>query len=383
MTVTTEARNASLQDLATLLQEQQARKVDFVAPAGAITAEGGDLVVKGTAQQIGDDGVTRTEGRYRPTEVCDQQVAAKLGIPSGYLNRLRREGRTDLWDSNVSGLLQGPEGGSADPRSFLVRTFQDYEGKGTGIARSLLSDSFGAIDHLDVLTACLEGIKDVQGSVQVTTCDLSETRMRVRVLAPEIKMLAPTLLKNYVSPFSGNRGADNPTVFAGFVLGNSETGSGAFSIAPQLTFEICNNGATITKDAMRRIHVGAKLDEGLIKWSEATQRNELALMKSKTADAVRTFLDVKYMERIIAEIEEKAGKKITNAAESVETVTKKLLFPESVRKQVFDFFIQSADLTAGGVMQAVTATAQTIENPDLATTVEESGLRALDLAAAL
>ena len=43
------ARNATLSDLAALLRDQQARKVDVVAPAAAIRAEGARLVVAGTA----------------------------------------------------------------------------------------------------------------------------------------------------------------------------------------------------------------------------------------------------------------------------------------------------------------------------------------------
>jgi hypothetical protein len=38
-------RNAALPDLAALLREQQARKADIVAPARAIRADGGQLVI--------------------------------------------------------------------------------------------------------------------------------------------------------------------------------------------------------------------------------------------------------------------------------------------------------------------------------------------------
>ena len=40
------ARNATLEDLAALLRDQQARKVDIVAPAAAIRADGARLVVR-------------------------------------------------------------------------------------------------------------------------------------------------------------------------------------------------------------------------------------------------------------------------------------------------------------------------------------------------
>ena len=50
------ARNATLTDLAVLLREQQARKVDVVAVASAIRALHGRLVVDGTAPVLGEDG---------------------------------------------------------------------------------------------------------------------------------------------------------------------------------------------------------------------------------------------------------------------------------------------------------------------------------------
>jgi hypothetical protein len=83
------ARNATLADLASLLRDQQARKVDVVAPATAIRAVGGRLVVDDSAPVLSPEGVTMTSGAYTPTDVCDQGVADKLGIPAAYLRRTR------------------------------------------------------------------------------------------------------------------------------------------------------------------------------------------------------------------------------------------------------------------------------------------------------
>jgi hypothetical protein len=65
-----------------------------------------------------------------------------------------------------------------------------------------------------------------------------------------------------VSPLTGARGAENPLVFAGFVLSNSETGHGSFSVTPRLIAQVCGNGYTITRDAMREVHLGGRLDAG-------------------------------------------------------------------------------------------------------------------------
>jgi hypothetical protein len=49
-----------------------------------LTSKSGSIRILGRPQ-IGLDGVTMTPGRYRPTDVCDQGIADKLGIPAAYL----------------------------------------------------------------------------------------------------------------------------------------------------------------------------------------------------------------------------------------------------------------------------------------------------------
>jgi len=96
----------TLADLAGLLRDQQARAVDIVAPATAIRARHGQLRIECTHPVLGADGVTTTAGSYTPTQVCDQGLADKLGIPAGYLRQLR-EHRPGLYDANVNGWLDG------------------------------------------------------------------------------------------------------------------------------------------------------------------------------------------------------------------------------------------------------------------------------------
>lgn len=149
--LTLTARNASVEDLVALLREQQARKVDVVAPASAIRAEGGLIVLDGTEPVLGPDGVTMTAGTYRPTDGCDGGIADKLGIPAAYLKRMRTS-RPGLFDANVNGWLAG------DDRSFFVRCLRGGDGQ-AGVARAWLSDGYKPIDHLDTLMAVFDGIR--------------------------------------------------------------------------------------------------------------------------------------------------------------------------------------------------------------------------------
>ena len=164
------ARNATLADMAALLREQQARKVDIVAPASAVRAAGGRLGIHESAPVLGPDGVTMTSGAYTPTDVCDQGVADKLGIPAAYLRRLRQH-KPSLYDANVNGWLEG------DERRFLLRCLRPDTGDGPGIARAFLSDGYKIIDSLDVLLAALDGVRQAGDPVHIDGCDLTERRV--------------------------------------------------------------------------------------------------------------------------------------------------------------------------------------------------------------
>ena len=369
------ARNATLEDLAALLRDQQARKIDVVAPAATIRAHAGQLVVTGTAPVLGSEGVTMTAGAYTPTGVCDQGIADKLGIPGAYLRRLR-EHKPALYDANVNGWLEG------DDRRFLIRCLSPASGSGAGAARAFLSDGYKFIDNLDVLLAALDGVRQTGVPVRVDGCDLTQRRMYVRVVCEAVRALAPALLAGYRSPFTGAAGADNPVVFSGFVLTNSETGCGAFTLTPRLVVQVCDNGMTITRDAIRAVHLGERLDEGVVSWSGNTQDKILALITAKTCDAVATFLDRGYLDRALRAIEKDAGRPLADPQETVRTVSQRLRFTEAQEKDILAHFTRGGVISAGGVMHAITSVAQTLPDADAAHEMESAALRALELAAA-
>lgn len=393
----TTARNATLGDLAQILQDQQARKVDIVAPASAIRSEGGTWIVEGAEPVLSDEGVTASEGIYRPTKVADEGIAGRLSIPVGYLRRMREE-RTDLYDANINGWLHGgdwqrgvldqhgvgpmtenlPDAGP-DPRSFLVRAFR-VDGS-TGIARAMLSDRYRIVDHLDVLTAALDGVRQAGAEVEIEACDLTDRRMMVRIASPEVRELAPDVLRGYRSPFSGQTGEDNPVISAGFVISNSETGSGAFTLTPRLRVEVCKNGMTMTKDALRSVHLGGKMDDGVIRWSEETQSKNLELVTAQARDAVSTFLDVEYVRTKINEMRAAAEIEVEEPAKAVQRITTSLRIGSDAADPILAHFIKGGDTSAAGMMQAVTSYAQTVEDADTAADIEAAAFDAMALAA--
>ena len=174
---------------------------------------------------------------------------------------------------------------------------------------------------------------------------------------------------------------DEPIVFAGFKITNSEVGNGRFTITPMLTVQICGSGLSITAHALSKVHVGARLDEGVIRWSRETERRALDLVTSQTTDAVESYLNTDYVKAKVTEIEAIAGRPVSDPVKTVELVSKTLSFTPEQRSTILDHFVKGGQLAAGGVMQAVTWAAQTDADADVAHGMEAAGLRALQLAA--
>ncbi|POX47696.1 DUF932 domain-containing protein [Streptomyces sp. Ru71] len=376
----TGARNADLCDLVRILEDQNRHKLDVIAPAAALHFREGNLHVEGIESLITEDGVTEVDGIYRPTGVADEGISDKLRIPLAYLRRMRAE-NVPLLDENVNAWLrEEPE------RRFMLRAFRGDSGPGVppgeGVARALLSDSYKLMDNFDMLLAALDGVRQSGHPTRVTGCDLTDRRMYVRVESEAVAVQACELLRGYRSPFDGRSGDELPMISAGFVITNSEVGAGAYTITPRAVIQVCRNGLTETKDVMRAVHLGGKQDEGVVSWSGQTQRKTLELITSKTADAVRTFLSREYVEAKVRQVEAAAAKTLAEPTKTIEHVTKTLSIGAEAKDMILSHFVRGGQMTAGGVMQAVTSTAQTLTDADQAAALEALALPALTAAAA-
>ena len=386
--LTTEARNTDLPDLVDMLKAQSDVRYDVVVAASQIEMRGGDLIVHGGAARVDDDGVTTTDARLVPTPIFDEGVSRRFDIPLRYVRTMRGRVASDvestdapsgveptLYDENVNYWL------AANPnKRHLVRGVRTDDPDAPGIARAFLSDRYRTIDNYDVLMATLDGVKQAGVEVNIDGADLSDRRMSLRLTCPEVSEYAADLLDGYRSPSTGETGADNPTIFAGLVVKNSETGGGAFTIVPRLVVQVCSNGLQMTKDAMRAIHLGGKLDDGVVRWSDDTQQHELSLITSKARDAVATFLDVDYMRTKIQELQELAGVEVTRPAETIQRVSKKTGWSEHEQDEILHHFIHGGQTTALGVAQAVTSFAQTVKSIDRQDELETTAILAAELA---
>lgn len=377
-------RKTDFETLLATLDEQQDRKVDVITPATNLCFSGGNLRVlrSDLEPELTADGVKSPVQVFAPNDVFDGGLADRLGGPATatYLRKLREAGRTDILDYTLNSLIHGdrPRDGvqqhEPQTKSVMVRALKDADGGEVGTARALLSNAYKIIDHVDTLRAALSGMKAAGlGAEHVTECNLTSRKMYVTIEVPQIRAAAATLLKDYVSPFTGQRGADNPIVHAGFVLGNSEVGDGTFFLYPRIVAEVCTNGMTIKKDvgALTQRHLGGRLDDGLITYSDATHAANRDLISRMAEDTVRTFLTPDYLTSVIQKLEEKAGEKVAKPEQAIKEVTRKLEIP-ALYDDVLAHFIKGADLSRGGIMHAVTAAAQSADiDADTAFRMEE------------
>lgn len=422
------ARNTDLQSLADMLKTQEGAKADAIIPAtklrvgtdGRVRISDTDPLEVSPAT-VDDDGVTPAKvidmnGDYDLSPVALRHFAERFGIDTRYARKLA-ERRPDILAANINGWIGGgviteakvgsgvpPTFHAPDSRSFTVRTFHTPDGN---LFRGLLSDSYSVIDNLDVLNSVLLGIQQAgytRDDLEISGCDLTENRMRVRVLVPSAVIAAPALFAGYRNPFEGRdvrvggRGGwtieharevaeregqgyapgTEPIMWAGFEFGNGELGDGATYVVPRAEAEICRNGLVLPIDAARKTHVGERLDEGVINWSAETRKRQLDLITSKVADSVRQFASVEYWQGKVAEMEAKAAKPVENADKTIKAVSKALRFTEAEQASILDMFVHGGQMTAAGVMNAVTAAAQTVRDADRAAELERTAVRVLD-----
>ncbi len=370
-------RQTTLAELVTELKDQNLQKKDFVVPANLLSMENGQLVVNNyndddslfkLLQEVGIKSEDDKKLILNCLPILHQNLSDKLDIPRRYYNKIQSLEETSLIDMNVSHWLKNMKG------NVFLRTFINKD-ENEGYARAILSDRYNVIDNFDVLFATLEAVKESGLNLKIEDdgCDLTESKMYIRFILPDVEINAPDLLKNYKSP-KGSSGVGNG-VITGFVITNSELGQGSFSISPRAVVLKCSNGMVFKNDAFGKIHLGGKMGEySSIDWSEETKRKNYELIQAQVKDAVKKFTSEDYLAKKISELNEYAEQDLKNPIETVKNVSKVLNITEEKEKSILDFFMRGGDFTAMGVSQALTFYAHETKDADEAHEMEVAAI---------
>lgn len=370
-------RRASLEHLVQRLQAERLVRHDLIVPASNLSMDGLEPVVTIADVPVDDDlgellssmpGIRLSDGSveavaYDVLDPAHAQLGDTLGIPRRYYRRMMDE-HQPLLASNVNRWLRHPD----EARSFLVRTFRPEPGKGDrGVIRAVLSNRYAIMDNLDLLATMLETVKRMGVNVRIETGDLSAQRMHLRLTCPDVTLPVPELMRRYRNPGTGGQ---DVRLTAGLLITNSETGHGAFNCTPRPIANCYFNALLWKPHALRRVHLGERLDDGVVEWSAETHKKQRELVEAQTADAIRTFLSTDYLEKLTAEMMGAAKKEVKHPQTTVVKACQQVGIPEEERDEVFRYFIQGGDTSHLGVVQAMTYHAQQQDDPELQYTIE-------------
>lgn len=342
-------KGLSLQELAMKIEGTRGAKRDLVADTRHLRM---DLV------PANDDGPAspRLLVKDEPFDILSLahgQIANRIGIPNKYYDRMRQEAPALLAD-NVNHWFAN------QPERRMVRTIRSS-------TRAFLSDRYQRIENEEIAGAALPVLAEM--GVQIQSTEITDRRMYIHFTFPRVQAEVRV----------------GDVVQAGGVISNSEVGLGSVSVTGLLWRLICLNGMKTT-DAFRKYHVGRQVaDDGemeQIAWADDTRQADDRAILLKVRDMVRAVADESRFRSNVRKMTELAtDAKITgNPTEAIEVLSQKIILLEEEKGGILRSLIEGADLSAWGLLNAVTAQAHTARSYDRAVELEEAGGRLLELA---
>jgi hypothetical protein len=338
-------------DFVAELERQAATKEDFVVNQEAIVYEPHEGNHGSIHFQDSGD-----RPSYKITSQASKQLATKLGIPQKYYERMEKE-QPHLLGKNVNTWL------TSDPGKRTMIRILD------GQTRAFLSDRYNRIDNYDVFKTVAPIFKEMAANNNLTfaSAELTERRMYFKVLFPQIQ---------------GDLEVGDP-VQAGMIIANSETGFGVFEMSPLLFRLRCKNGLK-SSDRLTRRHVGSHVtaDENGVAFRDETRKADDKALMMKIEDTLRHVIDETAFNHTLVTFREtkEISFKGSNPAAIVEKLANSYNLSQSEQEGVLTSLFDSGDgLTGFGLINAVTAYSQIIEDYDRASELEGLGGKLLDL----
>lgn len=337
----------SLVNLAQELERQLATKRDLVLPSSLLqcrTEEGGDLKMIVDAR----DG----DGEYGITNLARRQLAEKLKIPFTYFERMRTE-QPGLLDRNVNTWLQN------DNERRMIRTLD-------GQVRAVLSDRYRRLDNFDLAENVLPILQRL-ADARFESVELTETKMYLKVVTPRVEYeIAP-----------------GDVVQAGIVITNSEVGHGTLAVQPLVYRLICSNGLIASDRSLRKTHVGRILqseEEALTVFRDDTLAADDRAFFLKVRDVVEAAVSEATFRQVVQKMQKTLDIKISgDPVKTVEVLANRYTLNDTERAGVLRHLIVEGDLSAYGLVNAVTHYSHDVEDYDRATEFEVLGGKLIEL----
>jgi hypothetical protein len=330
----------TLNDLAKEIDRQLKTKKDFSADTRRLAISN-----DGTRLSIAE------KGTFGITDLCHDQIAARVGIPVKYYQKMRSE-YPSLVGVNVNAWFNS----KAETR--MVRTLD-------GNARAFVSDRYRPLDNYDLINRVLPKIKEV--GCRIESAELTEKRLYIKAITDRI-----------TAKVVGD------VVQAGIVISNSEVGCGSVKVEPLIFTLSCLNGAIMPDYSMRKYHVGRGFgdieNDGQEFFKDETRRADDKAFWLKVRDTVDASLDEVKFNLMVGKLRKAAEKTIDgDPIKAVEEITKKFVMSEDEQGSVLNFLIKGGNLSCYGLSNAVTRASQEISDYDRATEFERIGGSIIEL----
>ena len=345
----------SLQEIAAELERQQEARKDYLAPQAAIEAK----VVEG---QVVLDGFNGDPLAIRP--YAHQQLADHLGIPRKYYDRMKAEQPALLADNLNTWLHTDGE------NRRMVRTLDRQ-------VRAVLSPKFRPLDNFDLANAILPTL--LENQVQILSSELTETRFYLKGILPSLSDELPAGMvwgngHNQVADYRGNQAG---RIVAAITISNSDVGAGTLRVEPSVFTTWCTNMAIMAQAAMRKYHVGRafEADSNWEVFRDQTRAADDRAFWMKVQDVTRAAFDANVWQAAVAQIREATTQKIVSEdlPAVVDVTVKKLALPVGSTSGILKHLAGGGDLSKWGLASAVTATANTWADYEVATDLERAG----------
>ena len=317
-------------DLATEFKRQATTKLDLVVDPRSleVSVNEGESDVELTVPD---------HGSFPLTDWAHKQVSERLSIPKRYYDRMRVDSPS-LLAANISEWLPQKE-------RRLLRLMEVTPGEGLKV-RAFMSDRYRVLDNEALLHASLQALKEVPGGVDIKSSHLSETKMYIKAVKPEMTKEVR----------KGER------VSTGIVISNSEVGNGGVQVAPYFLFLACQNGMIGEKN-LRKVHLGQRMELGEI-LSENTLTLEDAAIWSAIKDLVWATFDDAGFDKMLDQFRKTAEVQVANPVDAVGNVVQHFKLSDVEESSLLEEFSTSRDYTQYGLFNAVTATAKTFGSVD-------------------
>ena len=359
----------SLQELATEVTRLENIKRDYILPSSA-----GFVEPNGTHMNLTSHGhINGGSFHGRMTDQFTTLFDQWSGMSSNYHKLMAERGQHALIAENMNTWLKNPPKGSGNR---LFRTYDhggDWGQTDGNVLRSFHSDRFLTFDNFDLLdgiTPVLERLEERMGEIQFVSMGLTDDKMYLKIIFPKIE---EEILKQ------GRSVGD--IVRSGVLISNSEVGKGSIVVSPFIYRLICLNGMVMNDLGIRKRHLGQTRAVGEIAYKRDTIQAMHEALKKQLRDHVEECTQPEQFNKAVRKIQDAADDIVEEGKEDdvVAGLGKKYSLADSEVKKAKRSLFENGDFSRWGFANAITHVANTCDNYDRASDLQETGGKVIEM----